>query len=213
MTPAKVGTDVKESELEELVPDEGPRPAGRKPVECERPRAVAPPPGREGGTGPATVAAPGGTTIRPPAAYAPPPIKLEEGEELLEYKKPRPFAYAPLLFGTLFGAVLFLLFLASMNVAGIIFGIAILGGLYYVLRYRYYNRVGYWFTSGRIIVDDGTRIQMVPYDEIALSSLAFEQDSVLFSTIYNKELILRGVGDSEAIVRFLSKRGKELKKG
>jgi len=149
--------------------------------------------------------------IKPPTSYAPPPIALEDGEELLEYKKPRAFAYAPLLFGTLFGAVLLLLFLASGNPAGMIFGFVIFGGLFYVLRYRYYVRVGYWFTSGRIIVDDGTRIQMVPYDEIARSSLAFEQDTVLFTTVYHKEFILRGVGDAESIVRFLSRKGREVK--
>jgi hypothetical protein len=148
-----------------------------------------------------------------PPSYRPPPIGLEEGEQMLEYRKPRPFAYSPLLYGTVLGAVLFLLFLASGNIAGAILGIAIWGGLYYVLRYRYYARVGYWFTSERILVDDGTRVQMVLYDELALSSLAFEEDSLLVSTVFGREIILRGVGDTESVVRFLMKRCRRSGKG
>jgi len=67
-------------------------------------------------------------TIAPPATFAAPPIALDESEQLLEYRKPRPFAYTPLLFGTLFGLVLFVLFLLSGNAVAILLGAAIWGG-------------------------------------------------------------------------------------
>lgn len=147
-------------------------------------------------------------TIAPPPTVAAPPIALDEGEQLLEYRKPRPFAYTPLLFGTLFGLVLFLLFLLSGNVVAILLGAAIWGGLYWFLRTRYYRRAGYWFTSARLIIDDGSRISMVPYGEIALSSIAIEEDGLMFATVYGKEFIVRGVGNPGRIADFLMRTGR-----
>ncbi len=49
-------------------------------------------------------------------------------------------------------------------------------GLFWFLRERYWRRAGYWFSSARLIIDDGSRVFMVPYEEIALSSLALEAD-------------------------------------
>ena len=72
----------------------------------------------------------GSYAIAPPPALAPSPVALEEGEQLLEYRKPRPFAYTPLLFGTLFGLVLFVLFALSGNVVAILLGAAIWAGLF-----------------------------------------------------------------------------------
>jgi len=148
-------------------------------------------------------------TIAPPAMVAAPPVALDEGERLLEYRKPRPFAYTPLLFGTLFGLVLFVLFLLSGNVVGILLGAAIWAGLYWFLRTRYYRRAGYWFTNARMLVDDGSRISMVPYEEIALSSIAIEEDGLLFATVYGKEFIVRGVGNPGKIADFLMRMGRE----
>jgi hypothetical protein len=147
-------------------------------------------------------------TIAPPPTVAAPPIPLEENEQLLEYRKPRPLAYTPLLFGTLFGLVLFVLFLLSGNIVGMLLGAAIWAGLYWFLRTRYYGRAGYWFTSARILVDDGSRVSMVPYDEIALSSIALEEDGLLFATVYGKEFILRGVGNPGGIADFLMRMGR-----
>jgi len=147
-------------------------------------------------------------TIAPPVTVAPPPIALDESEQLLEYRKPRPFAYTPLLFGTLFGLVLFVLFLLSGNVVAILLGAAIWGGLYWFLRTRYYRRAGYWFTSARLIIDDGSRISMVPYGEIALSSIAIEEDGLMFATVYGKEFIVRGVGNPGRIADFFMRMGK-----
>jgi len=150
-------------------------------------------------------------TIAPPPTVAAPPIALDESEQLLEYRKPRQLAYTPLLFGTLFGLVLFVLFLLSGNIVGIMLGAAIWAGLYWFLRTRYYRRAGYWFTSIRLLVDDGSRVSMVPYDEIATSSIAIEEDGLLFSTVYGKEFIIRGVGNPGQIADFLMRMGRAMR--
>ena len=150
----------------------------------------------------------GSYTIAPPPALAPPPVALEEGEQLLEYRKPRPFAYTPLLFGTLFGLVLFVLFALSGNVVAILLGAAIWAGLFWFLRERYWRRAGYWFSSARLIIDDGSRVFMVPYEEVARSSIALEADGLLFSTVYGKEFILRGIGNPGMIAEFLMRAAR-----
>jgi len=152
-------------------------------------------------------------SIAPPPAVAPPPVALDDGEELLEYRKPRPFAYTPLLFGTLFGLVLFLMFLMSGNIVAIALGAAIWGGLHWFLRTAYYRRAGYWFTGTRLIIDDGSRVSMVPYEEIALSSIVLEEDGLLFSTIYGREFIVRGTGNPGNTADFLMRKGRERRAG
>jgi hypothetical protein len=147
--------------------------------------------------------------ISPPPALAPAPVALEDGERLLEYRKPRMFAYTPLLFGTLFGLVLFVLFLLSGNIAAILLGAAIWAGLFWFLRERYWRRAGCWFTDQRLIIDDGSRVHMIPYGEVALSSLALEADGLLFSTVYGKEFILRGLGNPAMLAGFLMRMGRE----
>jgi len=147
-------------------------------------------------------------TIAPPPALSPPPVALGEGETLLEYRKPRMFAYTPLLFGTLFGMVLFVLFALSGNAVAILLGAAIWAGLFWFLRERYWRRAGYWFTSGRLLIDDGSRVSMVPYDEIARSSIALEEDGLLFSTVYGKEFVLRGLGNPGGMADFLMRMGR-----
>ncbi len=148
-------------------------------------------------------------TIAPPPALAPPPVALEEGEHLLEYRKPRMFAYTPLVFGTLFGMVLFVLFALSGNVVAIILGAGIWAGLFWFLRERYWRRAGYWFTSLRLLIDDGSRVSMVPYNEIAKSSITLEEDGLLFATVYGKEFILRGLGNPGGMADFLMRIGRE----
>lgn len=150
----------------------------------------------------------GGYAINPPPALAPAPVALGEGERLLEYRKPRQFAYTPLLFGTLFGMMLFVLFALSGNVVAIVLGAAIWAGLFWFLRERYWRRAGYWFTDMRLIMDDGSRVHMVPYGEIALSSMAIEADGLIFSTVYGKEFILRGLGNPAGLADFLMKMGR-----
>lgn len=146
--------------------------------------------------------------IAPPPEVAPPPVALEEGERLLEYRKPRPFSYTPLLFGTLFGMVLFALFAMSGNIVAMLLGAAIWGGLFWFLRERYWRRAGYWFTSERLLIDDGSRIFLVPYEEIAPSSLALESDGLLLSTVHGREFILRGIGRPADIASFLTRAGR-----
>lgn len=148
-------------------------------------------------------------TIAPPPALSTPPVALGEGETLLEYRKPRMFAYTPLLFGSLFGMVLFVLFALSGNVAAILLGAAIWAGLFWFLRERYWRRAGCWFTDLRLIIDDGSRVHMVPYGEVALSSIAIEADGLLFSTVYGKEFILRGLGNPGGLADFLMRMGRE----
>jgi hypothetical protein len=155
----------------------------------------------------------GGYTIAPPPALAPAPVALEDGERLLEYRKPRMFSYTPLLFGTLFGMVLFALFALSGNAVAVLLGAGIWAGLFWFLRERYWRRAGYWFTDRRLILDDGSRIHMVPYGEVALSSLALESDGLIFSTVYGKEFILRGLGNPGGLADFLMRMGREARPG
>lgn len=149
--------------------------------------------------------------VAPPPAVAAPPIALGDGEQLLEYRKPAPWAYTPLLFGTLLGLVLFALFALSGNAAGMLLGAAIWAGLYLFLRARYWRRAGYWFTSARLLIDDGSRVSMLPYEEIAPSSIVLEGDGLALATVHGKEFVVRGAGDPGKIADFLIRMGRELR--
>lgn len=138
-----------------------------------------------------------------------PPIVLEDYEKLLDYKKPKFRAYTPAVFGFCFGLVLWFLFTVGLGGAGCFGGIILWALLMIIIFFKFYKKTGYWFTSERIVIHDGSKIMIVPYNEIALSSISFEKDSAMFHTIYNKEFVLKGVENIENMIRFITKNIKE----
>jgi hypothetical protein len=140
------------------------------------------------------------------------PVFMDEDEVFVDYRKPGFWSYTPSVAFFFFGIILLVLFTAGGGIIGFIIGAAILGGMMYIARYRLWARTGYWFTNHKIVFHDGSKIRLVPYDEIALSTLAFEGENCMFSTIYHHEVIIKGVIDMEQVVAYISKRVKEERK-
>jgi len=141
------------------------------------------------------------------------PVYMDDDEKFVDFRKPGFWSYTPTIFSFSFGLVLFLLFTAGGGFGGFLLGIMILGGLMLFVRYRLWAKTGYWFTNHKIVLHDGARTRLVPYDEIALSSLAFEGQDCMFQTVYHQEIVLKGIVDMDQVVAFISKKVKEARKG
>lgn len=141
------------------------------------------------------------------------PVYMDDDERFVDFRKPGFWSYTPTIFSFSFGLVLFLLFTAGGGAGGFLLGLMILGGLVLFVRYRLWARTGYWFTNHKVVIHDGARTRLVPYDEIALSSLAFEGQDCMFQTVYHQEIVLKGIVDMDQVVAFISKKVKEARKG
>lgn len=173
-------------------------------VQGEAPKVVQAPP-------PAAVTVPA-TAQRPALAIPPIPVYMDDDEKFVDFRKPGFWSYTPSVFAAAFGVVLFLLFTAGGAFVGFMIGLGILMALMAFVRFRLWNRTGYWFTNLKLVIHDGSRTRLVPYDEIALSTLAFEGQDCMFSTIYHQEIVLKGIVDMDQVVAFLSRRVKEARK-
>ena len=140
------------------------------------------------------------------------PVYMDEDEVFVDYRKPGFWSYTPAVGMFFFGLILFVLFLAGGGIVGAIIGGAIFGLMMYIARRKLWARTGYWFTNHKIVYHDGSKIRLIPYDEIALSTLSFEGENCMFSTIYHNEVILKGIIDMEQVVAYISKRVKEERK-
>lgn len=160
----------------------------------------------------ATVAAPA-LVQKAPQAIPPIPVYMDDDERFVDFRKPGFWSYTPSVFAAAFGIVLFILFTAGGAFVGFMIGLGILMALMAFVRFRLWKRTGYWFTNLKLVIHDGSRTRLVPYDEIALSTLAFEGQDCMFSTIYHQEIVLKGIVDMDQVVAFLSRRVKEARKG
>jgi|GEM_PF-6860977 len=158
----------------------------------------------------AAVPAPGQKPVEP---IPPIPVYMDDDEKFVDFRKPGFWSYTPSVFSFAFGFVLFILFTAGGGGAGFLIGLGILVGLMLFVRYRLWNKTGYWFTNMKLVIHDGSRTRLVPYDEIALSSLAFEGQDCMFSTVYHQEIVLKGIVDMDQVVAFISRKVKEARKG
>ena len=140
------------------------------------------------------------------------PVYMDDDEVFVDFRKPGFWQYSPSVFATFFGLFLLILFTAGGQIVGFIFGAIILGAMMWVVRSRLWARTGYWFTNHKIVIHDGSKIRLVPYDEIALSSLAFEGENCMFSTVYDHEIVLKGIVDMDQVVAYISRRVKEERK-
>lgn len=129
------------------------------------------------------------------------PFTLDKGELLLAAEKPRFLSYTPALFAMGIGGMIFIIFLLA---GAFIIGLVILVALVVLVRWRLWTKAGYWFTDRRIIINDGSKTMMIPYDEIALSSLAFDNAGLMFSTVYGREHAIRGVKNSKTLVALIT---------
>ena len=141
------------------------------------------------------------------------PVYMDDDERFVDFRKPGFWSYTPSVFSFAFGFVLFILFTAGGGGVGFLIGLGILVGLMLFVRYRLWNKTGYWFTNLKLVIHDGSRTRLIPYDEIALSSLAFEGHDCMFSTIYHQEIVLKGIVDMDQVVAFISRKAKEARKG
>lgn len=136
------------------------------------------------------------------------PVFMDEDETFVDYRKPGFWAYSPSVFAVFFGLVLLVLFTAGGGLIGLIIGAIIFITMFWLVRSRLWARTGYWFTNHKIVVHDGSRIRLIPYDEIALSSLSFEGEDCMFNTVYHQEVVLKGIVDMDQVVAYISKRVK-----
>ena len=142
----------------------------------------------------------------------PPPVILDSNEQLLDYQKPKFFGYTAAVFAFFFGLVILVLLTIGAGGEGFLLGIILWIVVMLLIRARFWRRTGYWFTSDRIVIHDGVKVMLIPYHEIALSSVTFEKNSMTFSTIYNKEFAIQGVTDIDELVRFLTSQVELSKK-
>jgi len=140
------------------------------------------------------------------------PVYMDDDEKFVDFRKPGFWSYTPTVFSFAFGFVLFILFTVGGGGAGFLIGLMILVGLMLFVRYRLWKKTGYWFTNHKLVIHDGSRTRLVPYDEIALSSLAFEGQDCMFTTVYNQEIVLKGIVDMDQVVAFISRKVKETRK-
>jgi hypothetical protein len=140
------------------------------------------------------------------------PVYMDDDEKFVDFRKPGFWSYTPTVFSFAFGFVLFILFTVGGGGAGFLIGLMILVGLMLFVRYRLWKKTGYWFTNLKLVIHDGSRTRLIPYDEIALSSLAFEGQDCMFSTIYHQEIVLKGIVDMDQVVAFISRKAKETRK-
>ncbi|MCK4243532.1 hypothetical protein KAX03_01515 [Candidatus Bathyarchaeota archaeon] len=134
------------------------------------------------------------------------PIPLDKTEELRIYKKPRFFSYTPILFGLFAGFIIWFLFTVSRALLiGLILWVVIVAFIWFF----FWRKSGYWFTTQKIVIHDGSKILIIPYEEIAVSSMAFGKHDILFSTIYGKEHALKGVTNAMDMVNMIIKTRKE----
>ena len=131
----------------------------------------------------ATVAAPA-LVQKAPQAIPPIPVYMDDDERFVDFRKPGFWSYTPSVFAAAFGFVLFILFTLGGAFVGFMIGLGILMALMAFVRFRLWKRTGYWFTNLKLVIHDGSRTRLVPYDEIALSSLAFEGQDCMFSTTH-----------------------------
>jgi hypothetical protein len=141
------------------------------------------------------------------------PVYMDDDEKFVDFRKPGFWSYTPTVFSFAFGFVLFILFTVGGGGLGFLIGLGILVGLMLFVRYRLWKKTGYWFTNLKLVIHDGSRTRLVPYEEIALSSLAFEGQDCMFSTIYHQEIVLKGIVDMDQVVAFISRKAKEARKG
>ena len=139
------------------------------------------------------------------------PVYMDDDERFVDFRKPGFWSYTPSVFSFAFGLVLFVLFTAGGAFLGFLLGLLIWVGLMLFVRTRLWKRTGYWFTSHKLVIHDGSKTRLVPYDEIALSSLAFEGQDCMFSTVYHQEIVLKGILDMDQVVAFISRKVKEAK--
>lgn len=163
--------------------------------------------------GPAPTVVVQGTPLAPTMNQIPKiPVYMDEDEEFVDFRKPGFWAYPRTVFSLAFGIVLLILFTAGGLVVGFIIGAVILLVIVYMAR-RMWRKAGYWFTNSKLVIHDGSRIRLIPYDEIALSSLSFEGENCVFTTVHQQEVILNGIIDMEQVVAFLSKSVKGARRG
>jgi hypothetical protein len=136
------------------------------------------------------------------------PVYLDDSEKIVDFRKPGFWAYTPTLYLFFLGLAIVILFTLGGGLFGLMIGLVIMVVMMYFVRERLWARSGYWFTDHKIVIRDGSKVMLVPYEEIALSSLAFEGENCMFSTIYNKEIVLKGIVDMDQVVAFISNRVK-----
>lgn len=139
------------------------------------------------------------------------PVFIDEDEKFVDFRKPGFWAYPRTVFSLAFGIVLLILFTAGGLVVGFVIGAVILVVIIAMAR-RMWDRAGYWFTSHKLVIHDGSKIRLIPYDEIALSSLSFEGENCMFTTVHQQEVVLNGIIDMEQVVAFISKSVKVARK-
>ena len=186
----------------------------------------------KGGNGTMTIDTKGQAPAQPPAAppvgtgmvavpaygqayveqIPPIPVYMDDDEKFVDFRKPGFWSYTPSVFAAAFGFVLFILFTLGGAFVGFMIGLGILMALMAFVRFRLWKRTGYWFTNLKLVIHDGSRTRLVPYDEIALSSLAFEGQDCMFSTVYHQEIVLKGIVDMEQVVAFISHKVKAARK-
>lgn len=185
----------------------------------------------KGGNGTMTIDPKGQAPAQPPAAppvgtqtvpaygqgyveqIPPIPVYMDDDEKFVDFRKPGFWSYTPTIFSFAFGFVLFILFTVGGAFFGFMIGFGILLALMVFVRFRLWSRTGYWFTNHKLVIHDGSRARLVPYDEIALSSLAFEGQDCMFSTVYHQEIVLKGIVDMDQVVAFISHKVKEARNG
>jgi len=152
-------------------------------------------------------------TSHPAQSIPPPPFFLEDHETVVDFRKPGFLHYSPAVFGFFFCLFLLVLFTIGGGGGGFFIGLLIFIGLMALIKYRFWASTGYWFTDQKMVIHDGMRISIVPYDEVALSSITFEKDSAVFQTIYNREVALRGIEDIDQVVAFITRQAKRNRDG
>jgi hypothetical protein len=162
---------------------------------------------------PPAVTAPVPAQVQKTVEPIPPiPVYMDDDEQFVDFRKPGFWSYTPSVFSFAFGFVLFILFTVGGGGAGFLIGLGILVGLMLFVRYRLWNKTGYWFTNLKLVIHDGSRTRLIPYDEIALSSLAFEGQDCMFTTVYHQEIVLKGIVDMDQVVAFIGRKVKEARK-
>ena len=160
-----------------------------------------------------TSSSPTSLTSHPAQPIPPAPFFLEDHEKIVDFRKPGFLHYSPAVFGFFFCLFLLVLFTIGGGGGGFFIGLLIFIGLMALIRYRFWASTGYWFTDQKMVIHDGMRISIVPYDEVALSSITFEKDSAVFQTIYNREVALRGIEDIDQVVAFITRQAKRNRDG
>jgi hypothetical protein len=162
---------------------------------------------------PSPPSSPTSLTSHPAQPIPPAPFFLEDHEKMVDFRKPGFLHYSPAVFGFFFCLFLLVLFTIGGGGGGFFIGLLIFIGLMALIRYRFWASTGYWFTDQKMVIHDGMRISIVPYDEVALSSITFEKDSAVFQTIYNREVALRGIEDIDQVVAFITRQAKRNRDG